>query len=147
MAVLADIADAVVTALNGHTFTKPFTAVRSYRPVYTREEMKDLHVTVVPGGYAMENLGRGQVQEDYTVEIAVQQAPEATSNAALDPLVGLVEEIRDFFLANRRPAAMQNVICLRAAFAAGSDRGYAPEHLDQLQQFTSVLALTFRVVR
>jgi len=146
MAIIAAIADAVVAALNGHTFSKPFAAVRSYRPVYTREEMKDLHVTVVPGGYAMENLGRGQVQEDYTVEIAVQQAPETTSNAALDPLVGLVEEIRDFFLQNRRLAAMQNVICLRAAFAAGSDRGYAPEHLDQLQQFTSVLALTFRVV-
>jgi len=146
MAVLADIADAVVTTLNGHTFTRPFTAVRSYRPVYTREEMKDLHVTVVPGGYSMENLGRGQVQEDYTVEVAVQQAPETMGNAALDPLVSLVEEIRDFFLANRRLAAMPSVICLRAAFAAGSDRGYAPEHLDQLQQFTGVLALVFRVV-
>jgi len=146
MAVLADISDAAVAALNGHTFGQPFTAVRSYRPVYTREEMKDLHVTVVPGGYAMENLGRGQVQEDYTVEIAVQQAPETTDNVALDPLVGLVEEIRDFFLANRRLAAMPSVICLKAAFAAGSDRGYAPEHLDQLQQFTSVLALTFRVM-
>ena len=146
MAVLADISDAVVAALNGHTFGMPFTAVRSYRPVYTREEMKDLHVTVVPGGYTMENLGRGQVQEDYTVEIAVQQAPETMGNAALDPLVGLVEEIRDFFLANRRLAAMPSVICLKAAFAAGSDRGYAPEHLDQLQQFTSVLALTFRVM-
>jgi len=147
MAVLADISDAVVAALNGHTFGMSFTAARSYRPVYTREEMKDLHVTVVPGGYSMENLGRGQVQEDYTVEIAVQQAPETMGNAALDPLVGLVEEIRDFFLANRRLAAMPSVICLRAAFAAGSDRGYAPEHLDQLQQFTSVMALTFRVVR
>jgi len=147
MAVLADISDAVVATLNGHTFGMSFTAVRSYRPVYTREEMKDLHVTVVPGGYAMENLGRGQVQEDYTVEIAVQQAPETTDNAALDPLVGLVEEIRDFFLANRRLAAMPSVICLRVAFAAGSDRGYAPEHLDQLQQFTSVLALTFRVMQ
>ena len=147
MAVLADIADAVVAALNGHTFGMSFAAVRSYRPVYAREEMKDLHVTVVPGGYSMENLGRGQIQEDYTVEIAVQQAPETTGNAALDPLVGLVEEIRDFFLANRRMAAMPSVICLRAAFAAGSERGYAPEHLDQLQQFTSVLTLTFRVVR
>ena len=147
MAVLADISDAVVAALNGRTFGMSFTAVRSYRPVYTREEMKDLHVTVVPGGYAMENLGRGQVQEDYTVEIAVQQAPETVSNAALDPLVGLLEEIRDFFLANRRLSAMPNVICLKAAFAAGSERGYAPEHLDQLQQFTGVLALTFRVIR
>jgi len=147
MAIIADIADAVVAALNGQTFTMPFTAVRSYRPVYTREEMTDLHVTVVPGAYAMDNLGRGQVQEDYTVEIAVQQAPEQMGNTALDPLVGLVEEIRDFFLKNRRLAAMSNVICLKVAFAAGSDRGYAPEHLDQLQQFTSVLALTFRVVR
>ncbi|MCX5683759.1 MAG: hypothetical protein NT049_08750 [Planctomycetota bacterium] len=146
MAVLADISDAVVAALNGHTFSMPFTAARSYRPVYTREEMKDLHVTVVPGGYAMENLGRGQVQEDYTVEIAVQQAPETMGNVALDSLVGLVEEIRDFFLANRRMAAMPSVICMKAAFAAGSDRGYAPEHLDQLQQFTSILALTFRVM-
>ena len=147
MAILTDIADAVVATLNGHTFTKQFTAVRSYRPVFAREELKALHVTVVPGGYTMENAGRGQVQEDYTVEVAVMQAPETCDAAHLDPLVGLVEEIRDFFLVNRRLAMFPNALCLKAAFGPGSERGYAPEHLDQLQQFTSILTLTFRVVR
>ena len=147
MAIIANLAAAVVTAMNGHAFSKTFTAVRSYRPVFAREELKTLHVTVVPGGYTMENAGRGQIQEDYTVEVAVMQAPEALSTAALDALMGLVEEIRDFFLVNRRLATFSNALCLKAAFGPGSERGYAPEHLDQLQQFTSILTLTFRVVR
>jgi len=145
MAVLVDIADAVVAELNGHTFSQEFTAARSYRPVYSREEMKDLHVTVVPAGFTIELAGRNQSQTDYVVEVGVQHAPETLDTAALDSLMGLVEEIVTFFKF-RRLASYNTAVCMKAALAAGCERGYAAEHVDQLQQFTSVLALTFRVI-
>jgi len=144
MAVLVDITNAVVAELNGHAFSKPFTAVRSYRPLFDREEMKDLHVTVVPNGFTVEALDRHRTQNDYSVEVAIQHAPEPL-DAAMDALVGLVEEIAAFFRF-RRLAAYPGAICVKVVFAAGCERGYAPEHIDQLRQFTSVIGLTFRVV-
>ena len=50
------------------------------------------------------------------------------------------------FFKFRRLAVYQAAVCMKAALAAGCERGYAAEHVDQLQQFTSVLALTFRVI-
>jgi len=145
MAVLVDIAQAVVAELNGHTFSRPFTAVRSYRPLFEREEMKDLHVTVVPNGFTVEALDRRRSQGDYSVEIAIQHAPDPLE-PAMDDLVGLVEEIAAFFQFSR-PASYPSAICVKVSFAPGCERGYAPEHIDQLRQFTSVLALTFRVMQ
>ena len=144
MSVLVDITSAVVAELNGHAFSKPLAAVRSYRPLFDREEMKNLHVTVVPNGFTVEALDRHRTQNDYSVEVAIQHGPEPL-DAAMDALVGLVEEIAAFFKF-RRLTSYPGAICTKVAFAAGCERGYAPEHLDQLQQFTSVLALTFRVV-
>jgi len=150
MAVLVDIAEAVVATLNGDEFKAraaalgfAFTAARSYRPLFDREEMKDLHVTVVPGGFTVEALDRRHSQGDYTVEVAIQQAPEPLE-PAMDALMGLVEGIAAFFTFQRLGTYPQ-AMCVRTALAAGCERGYAPEHVDQLRQFTSVLALTFRV--
>ena len=42
MARITDIADAVVAAMNGHTFSHAFTAARAYRPVFELQDMKDL---------------------------------------------------------------------------------------------------------
>lgn len=147
MAVLADIQQAIVDALNGGTWSLDFVAIRSYRPVFKREEMKDLHVTVVPGGCNSQRLSRGLVQGDYVVEIAVQQAVVPGDLAAMDSLGGLVEELGDFFLRAGRLAAYPAAACIGAGFAPGSDRGYAPEHLDELGQFTAILSLTFRLAR
>jgi len=62
MARIADIADAVVTALNGHTFSQPLTAARAYRPVFDLKDMTDLHVTVVPKGVELTTAGRAFVE-------------------------------------------------------------------------------------
>ena len=98
MPIVIDIAEAVAATLNGDEFKAraaalgfAFTAVRSYRPIFDREEMKDLHVTVVPAGFTLELAGRNQSQTDYVVEVGVQHAPETLDTAALDALMGLVE--------------------------------------------------------
>ena len=142
MALITDIADAVVAELNGHTFSRPFTAVRYYRPVFDLAEMQSLHVSVVPKGLAIERLDRSRNQHDLQVDIAVQQKLQSADNAEIDALVALVEEIADFFRL-RRLAACPAAVWVQTANLPI----YSPEHLEELRQFTSVLTLTFRVAR
>ena len=142
MATIVDIADAVVAELNAGQFSQAFTAVRSYRPQYDLSEMTTLHVTVVPKGVEMVTVSRNSVQHDVSVDVAVQKKLETESNAEIDPLMALVEELADFFRL-RRLAACPNAVWMKTE----NEPVYSPGHLEELRQFTSVLTLTFRVVK
>ena len=141
MATIIDIAEAVTNELNGGSFSQPFTVQRHYRPSFELKDMAVLHVTVVPAAMEIQTLGRNLMQQDYRIDVAVQQKLDAGDNAEIDPLMSLVEEIADFF--RLRPLSNQTAICVKVENAPV----YAAEHLDQLRQFTSVLTLTFRILR
>lgn len=47
MAVIIDIADAVVAQLNGTTFSQPLIAERHYQPRFELSEMTELKLSVV----------------------------------------------------------------------------------------------------
>jgi hypothetical protein len=136
------IADAVKTALNAGGFAQTFTAERLYLPVFELKDMDTLHVTVVPRGLMIELLDRSRDQHDYQVDVAVQKRLASENAAEVDSLMDLVEQIGDRFrhkvLETDPPA-----VCVKVENVPI----YAPEHLEQLRQFTSVLTLTFRVVR
>ena len=139
MAQIADIADAVATALNGHTFSQPFTAARAYLPAFDLKDMKDLHVTVVPRGQECSTAGRGLAQSDVQIDVAVQKKLSAADNAEIDALMALVQEIAEFVRAKGRLGD--------AAWVRTENLPiYSPEHLGELRQFTSVLTLTLRVM-
>jgi len=142
MATITDIADAVVTELNGRSFSQPLTAVRYYRPVFDLGEMQTLHVSVVPKGVTIERFARSRNQYDFAIDVAVQQKFQTGDNTELDALLALVEEIADFF-------RLRRLTSYPAAIWVRTDNVpvYAPEHLEEFRQFTSVLTLTFRVVR
>jgi hypothetical protein len=78
---------------------------------------------------------------DYAIDVGVRKKPASVSNAEMDPLVSLVEEIRAFFR-RRRLAAYPGAMCIRTPI----EPVFAPEHLREYGQFTSILGLTFRVV-
>jgi len=142
MSELAAIAGAVVTALNEGEFSQPFTAQRLYRPAFDLEEMKDLHVSVVPRGVEVTPEARGKAAYDYKVDVGVQKRLEKCDANELDPLMQLVEEIADFFRL-KRLTEYSAAAWLKTEYAPV----FAPEHLDQLRQFTGVVTFTFRVVR
>ncbi len=142
MAVITDIADAVVQELNAGSFSQSFTAERNYLPVYELEDIKNLRVTVVPKGMAVQSTGRNSTQHDAAIDIAVQKKLDALDNSTLDPLLALVDEIADRFRFKRLDS-YPNAIWVNTQ----NQPVYAPEHLDQLRLFTSVLTLTFRVIR
>ena len=151
MSVIMDIADALADALNdeGNDFSLEFTAACAYQALLELPDMKDLHVTVVPKGVAMSPADRSRVQHEVQVDIAVQKKlgpasdqEEYDEQAELDGLMGLVEEIGDFLKFRRlgsQPAA--------AWVKTDNDPIYSQDHLERLRQFTSVLTVTYRVVR
>ncbi|NLY01526.1 MAG: hypothetical protein GXY83_35995 [Rhodopirellula sp.] len=139
MALIADIADAVVAALNNQTFSQPFTAERAYRAAFDLQEMKDLHVTVVPKGQELITAGRGVAQSDVQIEIGVQKKLATGDDAELDELMGLVQEIAEFVRTTRQFGD--------AAWVKTENTPiYSQEHLGELRQFTSVLTLTLRMM-
>ena len=141
MATIINIADSVVAELNGHSFTQPITAVRHYAPQFDLAGMTTLHVSVVPKGLSSTSLDRSRDTFEYQIDLAVQQKVDQ-ANPPLDALVTLVEEIADHFRAGalaRFPAAR----CIEVK----NEPVFAPEHLTELGQFTSVLTLTFKVWR
>lgn len=142
MSVITDIAEAVVAELNAGTFSQTFQAERHYLPVYELEDIKDLRVTVVPKGTAIQSAGRGSNQHDVEIDVAVQKKLTKTEPTEIDPLIALVEELADQFRL-KRLASYPNAVWTRTQ----NEPVYAAEHLDQYRVFTSILTLTFRVIR
>jgi hypothetical protein len=139
MHVVVQVAQAVTDALNTGTFSMPFTAQRLALPLFTLEEMQDLHVTVVPREVASSVLDRASDEDEVKVDVAVQKRAASVAVADVDPLLSLVQEIADFL--NRRQ--MGDAIWKKTE----NKPVYLPEHLREKEQFTSVLTVTYKLVR
>ncbi|MBL8812297.1 MAG: hypothetical protein JNM43_19190 [Planctomycetaceae bacterium] len=143
MSVVSDVADAIVAELNAATLSQPVSAVRAYLPQYKLSEMQALHVTVVPKGLVVANPDRSRSQSDYSFDVAVQKKYGSGSNEELDALVQLVQDIILLFRTKQRLDSFPNAFWLKTEVPVL----YAPEHMEQLRQFTSVLTLTYRVIQ
>jgi len=141
MATIIEIADAVVAELNDASFSRSFSAVRSYLPRFELPEMAELHVTVVPRGLDISTGTRAGHQHDYRIDVAVQQKLQSGSISEIDELVGLMEEIADHF--RGRTLADPPASCV----AVENEPVYVAEHMDEMRQFTSVITLTLRTWR
>ncbi len=142
MSTLIAIADAVVESLNAASLNQPLTAERHYQPVFDLPEMADLHVSVVPKGIEVLASSRNQNQHDYTIDIGVQQ--KVADDTEADALMTLAEEIADHFRLGRvQVTGIGSVPVLKVA----TEPVFAPEHLTEKRLFTSIITLTFRVLR
>ena len=142
MALIVDIADELVDALNAAEFTLEFEATRGYVPSFEFADMETIHLTVIPKGLTKLRVTRADSQEDYKVDVAVQQKVEAVDAANLDPLMSLVEELADFcdaLVAETTPRA----VCITVE----NEPIYVSEHMRERRMFTSLLTLTFRTWR
>lgn len=142
MAVITDIADALVAELNTATLSQSVAAERHYLPRFDLPEMQTLHVTVVPKAVVLALGDRSRGQADYSVDVAVQQKITTGNNAELDALTNLVEEIANH-LRGRRLGTYADAAWIKTEQTVL----YAQEHLAELRQFTSVLTVTYRVLR
>lgn len=137
--VLNAVADAVVESLNQATFSLSFAAARHYQPKFELKEMNELHVSVVPRGIVEKRISRSLTAFDCGIDIGVQQRV-GTEKAQLDALSNLVTEIRDHVRDVKLPEYPRSPV-----IELMIDPVFAPEHLDELRQFTSVVRVTYRV--
>jgi len=142
MAMTTDIADAVVTELAGGVFSLPITPLRRVLPEYELADLKDLRVTVVPAAVEIEGASRTLSQHDVRIDVGIQKKLGKDLDTEVAQLCGLVEEIGEFL--KRRPLqAAPWAIWLRTA----NTPIYAADHLAEQRAFTSVLSLTYRVLK
>ena len=142
MSLISDIADAVTTELNAGTFSLSFTAERHYLARFELKQLGTLRVPVVPKATTIETAARRQAQHDVQIDVGVLQKLQAADNSEIDELVTLVEELADHFRLQRL-ASYPNAIWTRTE----NEPIYSHEHLERMRQFSSVLTLTFRVIR
>lgn len=137
-AVIVEIADAVVADLNAHAFSRPFMAVRTYLPRYKLEDLADTQVSVVPKDDLGQRASRAQWQQDYKIDVAVQQKLGSNEQAQMDELLLLGQELTDYFK-DRNPSG-NHAVLIECGYAPLFD----PEHLEKHKTLTTVLNLTFR---
>lgn len=142
MSTVIEVADALTRSLNDREFSIPFTAERLLLPEFELGDMDTLHVTVVPKSIKMTSLGRGQMQRDVEIDVAVQMRYKEATSEEIDPLMELVDEIAEAY-PGRRLETMPLASCLRVE----NDPIYAPEHMQEYRQFTSLLTFVFRIAR
>lgn len=144
VAELVELPRAVTKAINAGTFAKKFVADRQYDPDFELPDLDELHVTIVLAERRSERITRGKWQYEYDIDVAVQQrVPKAADTvAAIDELLRLPEELSEFFNTH-------DVTDYPAANYTGSHVKplWAPEHLRQLGQVTTIVILTFLTVR
>ena len=108
---------------------------------YDVKEMDELHVSVVPRSITEKRLSRSLTAFDCAVDIGVQQRNDM-SQLALDGLSNLVAEIAGL-LRNNLLSGFSEARLIELS----REPVFAPEHLDELRQFTSVVRAIYRVWR
>jgi len=148
MSMIVAIADAVVDRLNAGSYSMPVTAVRHHQPTFEFAELESLRVSVVPRSLTITGASRRQSQYDALIDIGVQKrlAPAPGSagdeDAEIDALLDLVEELADHLRFERLPTVPEAVWV-----GVAQEPVVAAEHLEQHRQFTSILTVTYRVLR
>jgi len=136
------LADAIVAKLLDGTGSLPCEIAGGYRPVVELPALGTVKVTVMPKSLAISAATRADGVYDCAVAIGVQRKVNADDPAELDALMSLVEELGDH-LRGKKLDGFTAAVWL----ALENEPVFAPEHLEQHRQFTSVMTVTYRVRR
>lgn len=143
MSTITTLADAVAEHINAGTYAQPLSAVRTYQPAFTLEELGELRVSVVPRTTTVSAASRESSTYEHVFDVGVQKKlPAEDDQVAIDELLELTEAIGDR-LRHTRLASFPE--------AAWAGLAHEPvvysESLEQHRVFTSVLSVTYRVRR
>ena len=141
MATVTAIAHAVAAKLNATAFPQEFAAEVVFRPIFDLKNLRDLKVSVVPRAVSFARASRQANSRLIQIDIGVQR--KLGEEVDIEPLLELVEAITLCFGVGRRLPDYPEALCVEIE----NEPVYAPEHIDQYRQFTSVVTLTFEVIR
>lgn len=146
-ATAIEICDALAAGITAKAFSSPYasvTAVRRYVPDYEGTDLKNLKISVVPGGVETERSARGQ--DLFTHEILVVLAKLVDgSNTQIDALTKLAEEILDAIRSDllTMPTMPANARYFGAMMQTSFDR----DSLTDRRVFLAQISVTYRVPR
>jgi hypothetical protein len=134
------VTDAVVDELNGSAgiFSQSFTAERKYLAEIDLQTLSGIKVYVVPFSTSRQVRSRNATRQWVKVQIAVLSKVANLSVATVDPLMDLVQEIRDFL--RFRPLAAT------PGYGWQNDQNepvYSGQDLHEKRQFTSIVTVDF----
>lgn len=142
MSILADTADALITALQSNGFA---TAAKAYLPVIRREDCETQHVLVIPRGQSWEDGDRVSEDRLLDLRIVIQQAVDPTDTDAVEALLDDVDALHALWGEN---GDLRDVVLNGAEWEEGpkhpDGNAYDPVHLHEYQIFTSVTAIIYR---
>ena len=143
MSTISTLADAVTGHINAGTYAQPVSAVRTFQPAFTLEDLGYLRVSVVPRTTTVSAASRESSTYEHVLDVGVQKKlPAEDDQAAIDGLLELTEAIGDR-LRHTRLAGFPE-----AAWAGlAQEPVVSSESLEQHRVFTSVLSVTYRVRR
>ncbi len=130
MSELLNLANAVADSL------AEYRAEVTLFPEFDLRELDEMRVAVVPLSTEYKTLSRTACEELLKIQIGVLKR---CNGDGLDDALRFVEALGLGFL-NRKLAGA-------ACVAAGYNPIYSPEHLRERGQFTSVIELTFKLIR
>ena len=142
MSLVTNIADAVAAELGRGEFSTEFTAQRRVLPDFELKDLGELKVSVVPHAVEIAKETRDSQRYEVTIDIGVQQKITDSIDTQVAALGTLVDEIAEF-LTNRplEDAPYANWSAIE------NDPVYVPEHLKQRRVFTSVLSVTYQMLK
>jgi hypothetical protein len=140
MASPNDIADGVVTLLASapeETFDLAFDAARTWLPEQQLVNLQGIVLRVIPRTSEETLANRSAVENTLGIDVVVMSKLTAVNNAAIDPMVGLVDHIKKY-LRFRSPAT--NV----SWAAASTSTICSTDALREFNQFTGMFTLVYR---
>lgn len=138
MSTAFDIAAAVTAELNTG-FAGEFTAVLTALPGAKIEDLEAVKVSVVPKALQPAQATRAGRSLEVTVDIGIQKRIGADLDTDVLALADLAQRVLDYLW--RRPlATAPGAVFLNAA----NEPVFAPEHLEQMRVFTSVVTVSYR---
>lgn len=148
MSDLSTIGDGIVSVINAAAITVPapltsvlVVAERKNLPIFELATVGDaLLCTVVPAPITFEPGTRGKVFRDYAFDIGVQRRIDSTKTTEADAVHTVVEAVADLF-------APGPTIGAANWLTTEIEPNAAPEWLEKYRVLTSVITVTYRVLR
>lgn len=142
---IIDIIDAIVSTINGTTWSQTITAVREYAPKWKPSDLSSVVVVVAPVSRDRAFQARGRDRVDYDIDIGFFKhitGDTASRDAEVDGLVELVDEIETYWMERNITVGTGKLTTI----ASDTDPVYDAELLRDSGVFGSVLSLSLTEV-
>jgi hypothetical protein len=146
-ALVGQIGDAIVTALNAAGLSQAFVALRAWRGKVSLTTLGALKVLVLPGPARFDPMDRRRDDSQYAFDVVLLVKCNPDDNAEVDPYVQLMEEIQEYFRGKILAAGIHNAICRLREFVNPGDTLLDDSILSDSRAFVGAVRLHWQLLQ